>query len=90
MNVACSLPTAHCPLPTHPPQVTYGDLPAIISMNEAVAAGSFLYSNEKGCGDVDKAFASGACEVGAGCPGLTCRLLVRTGVAAVTREQLAV
>lgn len=56
-------PTAHSPHPTLP-QVEYEDLPAIISINQAVAAGSFLYTNEKGCGDVDSAFASGECEVG--------------------------
>jgi hypothetical protein len=56
--------TAHPLTAPLPLQVEYEDLPAIISINQAVAAGSFLYTNEKGCGDVDMAFASGECEVG--------------------------
>jgi hypothetical protein len=55
------------PHPLSSSQVEYENLPAIISMADAIAAQSFQYQNEKGCGDVDQAFASGECEVGLRC-----------------------
>lgn len=43
--------------------VGYEELPAVMSCEEAIEAGSFYnYANKLACGDVDAAFSSGACE----------------------------